>query len=137
MTENWIHTEKQNVLTLGDSDITVTIPHHQLEWYSPDNREGEPIQLPTGVYRASGWTEVDGDPNRVTVKLIRDKFVCKPDDVKLPGMSNIDWRLFDKVERAEPVKLTRKAVDAMKIASAKAYINNLPPSKPEDYIEVD
>lgn len=89
MTENWIHTNEQTVLTLGDNDIAVTVPIHQLKEYAPNERKGEPIQLPTGVYRASGWCEVDGDPNRVTVRLSRDSFVTKPKGVVV---EDIKWR---------------------------------------------
>lgn len=97
MTENWIQTNEQLVLQLGDNDISVTIPYHQLKEYAPSERKGEPIQLPTGVYRATGWCEVEGEPNRVTVRLSRDSFVCKPNDVKLSGGNNIDWRLSGKL----------------------------------------
>lgn len=91
MTENWIHTEKQNVLSLGDNDITVTIPIHQLRDYAQMSMKGEPIKLPAGAYMATGWTEVNGNPNRVTVRLSRHRlgFVQKPKGVVV---EDIKWR---------------------------------------------
>lgn len=95
MTENWIYTNEQTVLQLGDNDISVTIPYTQLRDYAQMAMKGEPIKLPAGAYTATGWTKVNGDPNRATMRLSRNRlgFVRKPTEVKLVRSNNIEWKL--------------------------------------------
>ena len=88
MTENWIYNEQHDRLTLGDNDVSITIPEQQLRDYARMVVESRPISLPAGFFMPTGWTTTDC-PNRVTVRLSR--YSAKVRSIE-NAAENIEWR---------------------------------------------
>ena len=98
MTENWIFNEQHDRLTLGDNDVSITIPEHQLRDYARMVVESRPISLPAGFFMPTGWTTTDC-PNRVTVRLSRYNYQAKSPriiqnggEVKLRHADMMNWK---------------------------------------------